>query len=110
MSQHLFLCNESSITEKGPSYMVQSFRLDQKVRICANLLEGSFLHAKLQNGDMIAQDAVYHKACVSNLYRTASNKHLGGYFSDEQRKLSGIAFGEQLHSFKKPSKHQRMKY
>ena len=55
---------------------------------------GSFLHAKLQNGDMIAQDAVYHKACVSNLYRTGSNKHLGGYFSDEQRKLSGIAFGE----------------
>ena len=22
------------------------------------------------NGDMIAQDVVYHKACLSNLYRT----------------------------------------
>ena len=53
-----------------------------------------FLHAKLQNGDMIAHDALYHKACLSNLYRTASNKQLGGYFSDGHRRLSGIAFGE----------------
>ena len=27
-SQHLFFCNESSVTEKGPLYLVQSFRLD----------------------------------------------------------------------------------
>ena len=89
-----FFCNESSTAEKGPLHLVQSYRLDQRVRRCANMLEDSLLHAKLQNGDMIAQDAVYHKACLSNLYRSASNKQLGGYFSNEQRKLSGIAFGE----------------
>ena len=32
---------------------------------------------------MIAQDAGYHKACLGDLYRTASNKQLGGYFLDE---------------------------
>ena len=58
------------------------------------MLEDSFLHAKLENGDRIAQDAVCHKVCLSNLYRTASNKQLGEYFSDEQRRISGIAFGE----------------
>ena len=62
--------------------------------MCANILEDTFLYAKLQLGDMIAQDAVYHKACLSNLYRNASNKQLRGYFSDSQRKLSSIAFGE----------------
>lgn len=89
-----FFCNESSTAEKGPLHLVQSYRLDQRVRRCANILEDSLLHAKLQNGDMIAQDAAYHKACLSNVYRSASNKQLGGNFSKEQRKLCGIAFGE----------------
>ena len=43
---------------------------------------------------MISQDAVYHKACRSNLYKTASNKQLGEYCSDEQRRLSDMVFGE----------------
>ena len=33
-----------------------------------NLLEDTYLHVKLQNGDMIAQDVVYHRACLGNLY------------------------------------------
>ena len=58
------------------------------------MLEDSYLHAKLQNGDLIAQDAMYHKVCLSNLYRSASYKQLEGNFSDYERKLQGIAFGE----------------
>ena len=92
-SQHNFF-HESSITEKSLLHLIQSFRLDQRVQKCANLLEDAFFHAKLQNCDMIAQDAVYHKACLRNLYRTASNKQLRGYLLDEKRRLSGIAFGE----------------
>ena len=89
-----FFCNEPSSTEKGSLHLVQSYRLDQRVRRCANLLEDSILYAKLQNGDMIAQDAMYHRDCLSNLYRKESNKQLGGHYSEQQRKLSGIAFGE----------------
>ena len=58
------------------------------------MLEDSCLHAKLQNGDLIAQDAMYHKVCLSNFYRSASYKQLEGNFSDYKRKLQGIAFGE----------------
>ena len=37
---------------------------------------------------------MYHKVCLSNLYRSASYKQLEGNFSDYERKLQGIAFGE----------------
>ena len=43
---------------------------------------------------MIAQDAMYHKACLSNLYRKASAKQLEGHYTDEERKLRGIASGQ----------------
>ena len=69
-----FFCDNTASTEKGSLHLVQSFRLDQRVRRCANVLEDSYLHAKLQNGDIIAQDAMYHKVCLSNLYRSASYK------------------------------------
>ena len=89
-----FFCDNTASTEKGPLHLVQSFRLDQRVRRCANVLEDSYLHAKLQNGDIIAQDAMYHKVCLSNLYRSASYKQLEGNFSDYERKLQRITFGE----------------
>ena len=47
---------------------------------------------------MIAQDAMYHKACLSNLYRKASPKQLGGHYKDEERKRHGIAFGQIVNS------------
>ena len=89
-----FFCNLPSTSEKDALHLVQSFRLDQRVRRCANILQDSFLHAKLQNGDMITQDAMYHKACLSNFYRKASAKRLEGHYTDEMRKLPGIAFGQ----------------
>ena len=75
-------------------YLVHSFRLDQCAQRCANLLEDKFLHAKLQNGDMIVQDAMYHKACLSNFYRKVSAKQLEGYYIDHKKKIHRIAFGE----------------
>ena len=81
-----FFCDNTASTEIGPLHLVQSFRLDQRVRRCVNVLEGSYLHAKLQNGDLIAQDAMYHKVWLSNLYRSASYKQLDGNFSDYERK------------------------
>ena len=88
-----FFCDSPSTT-KNPLHLVQSFRLDRCVRRCANLLKDNLLHAKLQNGDMIAQDAMYHKSCLNNLYKKESEKQLEGHYSDEERKLHGIAFGE----------------
>ena len=65
-----FLCDEPE-NEKSPLNLVQSFRLDQRVRRFAHILNDSLLHAKLQGGDLIAQDVKNHRYCLTNLYRKA---------------------------------------
>ena len=42
------------------------------------------------------QDAKYHRYCLNNLYRKASNIQLEGHFTNEERKLHGIAFGRAI--------------
>ena len=78
----------------NPLYLVQSFRLDQRVRRCAKILDDTVLYAKLQNGDMIAQDEMYRRPCLLDLYRKASTSQLEGHYSDKERQLHGIAFSE----------------
>ena len=82
------------ITKKNILHLVQSFRLDQRMRRCAHILNDSLLHAKLQGRDLIAQDAKYHR--LTNLYRKASNIQLEGHFTNNERKLQGIAFGRVI--------------
>ena len=77
-------------------YLVQSFRLDQRVRRCAHILNDSLLHAKLQGGDLIAQDAKCNCYCLTNIYRKASNIQLEGHFTNDERKLHGVAFGRVI--------------
>ena len=43
---------------------------------------------------MIAQHAMYHKVCLSNFYQKASAKQLEGHYTDEERKLHDIEFGQ----------------
>ena len=61
-----FLCDLSEKSD-NPLHLVQSLRLDQRVRRCENMLKDSSLYAKLQNRDLIAQNTMYH--CVSYSYR-----------------------------------------
>ena len=75
-----------------PLHLVQSFRPDQRLRRCAHILNDNLLHAKLQGGDLIAQDAKYHHHCLTNLYRKVSTIQLEGHFTNNERKLHGIAF------------------
>ena len=56
---HAFSSNSSSNSENGPLHLMQSFRLNQRVRICANLLEDNFFHTMLQKRDMITQVEMY---------------------------------------------------
>ena len=91
-----FFCGDSADSRKGPLHLAQSFQLDQRVRRCSNMLEDSYLHAKLQYGDMIVQDAKYYRNCQSKLCRSAANKQLEGNFSNHERKLRGVAFEEVL--------------
>ena len=82
------------ITKKNILHLVQSFRLDQRMRRCAHILNDSLLHAKLQGRDLIAQDAKYHR--LTDLYRKASNIQLEGHFTNDKRKLHGIVFGRVI--------------
>ena len=43
---------------------------------------------------MTGQDAEYHRNCLSKLYQSAANKQLEGNFSDYEKILRGVAFGE----------------
>ena len=88
-----FLCDMPSNSDNS-LHFVQSFRLDQRFRRCANILKDSSLYAKLQTGDLIAQDAMYHRLCLAKLYKNASKLQLEGHYTDNERKLHGIAFGE----------------
>ena len=88
-----YFCNKPK-DEKSSLHLVHSFRLDQRVRRCAKLLDDTYLYAKLQQGDMIAQDAQYHRKCILELYRNASKRKLEGCYTDDQRQLQGIAFSE----------------
>ena len=54
---------------------MSTFPLEKKVRQCATVLKGHILLGKLSVGDMMAQDAVYHKNCTLALYRKAKLKN-----------------------------------
>ena len=43
---------------------------------------------------MIAQDAMYHRPCLLDLYRKASTSQLEGHYSDKERQLHGMAFSK----------------
>ena len=54
---------------------MSTFPLEKKVRQCATVLKDHILLGKLSVGDMMAQDAVYHKNCTLALYRKAKLKN-----------------------------------
>ena len=61
------------------------------MRQCAKVLNDTILNAKLQQGLVITQDALYHRKCKLDLYRKANDKQQG-YYTGVQ--LHGIAFSE----------------
>ena len=43
---------------------------------------------------MIAQDAHYHRNCLTSLYKKTSTAKLEGHYTDKERQLHGIVFSE----------------
>ena len=75
---------------------MHTFKLDAKVRAAAKDTDNTVLYAKLQNGDMVAQDALYHSDCLCQLYRDASKARIGEDVDHEKRKLHGLAFAKVI--------------
>ena len=61
-----FFCETSSTSE--PLHEVSTFQVDSRVRKCVLVLQDERLLAKLSAGDMVAQDAKYHRRCLTSLY------------------------------------------
>ena len=73
-----------------------TFKLDARVRSAAKDTDNTLLYAKLQNGDMCAQVALYHSECLCQLYREANNARIGADVQDKNRKCHGLAFAEVI--------------
>ena len=90
-----FFC-EKPEEEKKKLHKVQTFRLDAKVRKAAIDTDNTILYAKLQNGDMCAQDAVYHTDCLCQLYRDAQQSRIGSDANENDRRMHGPAFSNLI--------------
>ena len=64
-------CDE--VGDKNELRKASTLKLNKKVNDCAKLLRDKELLTKLSSGDMIAIDAVYHRACLTQLYRRADS-------------------------------------
>ena len=67
--------------------------MDSKVRDWATILEDTELLGRLSAGDMVAQDAKYHKKCLSVLHnRVRKGESEGPKYKANEREVSGIVF------------------
>jgi hypothetical protein len=77
----------------GVLHKASTKEIDEKVRKCATDLQDSVLLAKLSPGDMVAIDAIYHNACLAQLYRRWDKLH-ANTVDISSRTLYAAAFAE----------------
>ena len=87
IKDNCFFCNK----DEGILHKVTTYRLDRRVRKCAFMLQDTVLLTKLSEGDMIALDAVYHKNCLTNLYKTTSLDIENYDYHDPEKEAHGVA-------------------
>ena len=76
-------------------HRASTFKLDKKVRECAMTLQDFDLLAKLSEGDMIAQDAMYHSLCLLAFYKKANSANDNSApIVDEEKELHGMVLAE----------------
>ena len=90
-----FFCVKPSSPESGELHLIQSFRLDLRVRRCANVLQYSILYTKLKNWwyDCLR---CYVPSKLTSLFKKASPKQLKNQYTDDERKPRGMAFGSAV--------------
>eukprot|EP00745_Piridium_sociabile_P019364 TRINITY_DN2926_c0_g1_i4.p2 TRINITY_DN2926_c0_g1~~TRINITY_DN2926_c0_g1_i4.p2 ORF type:complete len:268 (+),score=53.47 TRINITY_DN2926_c0_g1_i4:757-1560(+) len=88
-----FFCRQPAGTDG--LHEVATFQMDSTVREWAALLEDTELLGRLSAGDMVAQEAKYHKKCLSVLHnRVRKAQSEGPKYKDKDREVSGIVFAE----------------
>ena len=88
-----FFCGETA--GSAVLHEAATFQLDSRVRSCAKFLGDMDLHAKLNAGDLIAQDAKYHRTCLVNLYNRVRNvKGQSSNRPNDEQTVEGLAFAQ----------------
>ena len=88
-----FFCGEAP--GSAGLHEAATFQLDSRVRSCAMILGDMDLLTKLNAGDMVAQDAKYHRNCLVNLYnRVRKIKEMPGKSSNDEQAIEGLAFAQ----------------
>ena len=64
-----------------------TFQLDKQVHKCTTILENVDLLGKLNSGDMIAYDAIYHSPCLLDLYRKSYRKENETVFDNTDKRI-----------------------
>ena len=64
-----------------------TFQLEKPVRKCATILEDADLLGKLNSGDMIARDTMYHSPCLLDLYKKSYRKENETVFDDTDKRI-----------------------
>lgn len=88
-----FFCDDEASTS-DPLHEVCTLSMDAGVRKCAFQLQDQKLLAKLSAGDLIAQEAKYHKRCLTSLYNTARSQGSKERNEDADQISHGIALAE----------------
>ena len=96
-----FFCDKNE--EYGVLHNVISTEVDEDVKTCAKQLRDTRLLAKLSAGDMHAQDAFYHKKCMTALHNRVRATEKTNSEDSAQTSPKSIALAE-LASFIEESK------
>ncbi len=88
-----FFCGEGS-KASAKLHMFSTIEADEKVRISALAVGDVWLSAKLSFGDLPAQDAMYHKNCLTGLYNRVRSVERNKNTSQTEALMHGIALAE----------------
>lgn len=88
MTQDCFFCGGTS----GELHKVSTFSIDSNIRKYALQVQDTVLLAKLSAGDMISQEAMYHKNCYLNLFNKARPQKIVDENGENQ--IHGIVLAE----------------
>lgn len=88
MTLDCFFCGGTS----GELHKVATFGIDSNVRKYALQVQDTVLLAKLSAGDMISQEAMYHKKCYSNLFNKTRPQKIRD--ENQESQIHGIVLAE----------------
>ncbi|CAH1160137.1 unnamed protein product [Phaedon cochleariae] len=97
-SGHIAICFfcDGEETADHKFHLVLTLGLDAKVRECATKLGDQKLLAKLNKGDMVAQDATYHKLCLVKLYNKCRRVQPSDEEPEEHGKVEAMVLAELI--------------